>query len=106
MAGYGPAVLPVASARIAVAVAACRRDTLGPPCSPGARGSRIDVVYRATPDGGATWETGRRLTDATTRPYRTNDEPSLAATAGIERVAFDRYEPTFAHYAVWIRSAV
>lgn len=103
--GYGPAVLPVGSARIAVAVAACR-NTPGPVCNPNASSSRIDVVYRATPDGGATWETARRLTDAATPPYRTNDEPSLAVIAGLERVSFDRYEPTYADYSVWIRSAL
>ncbi len=103
--GYGPAVLPVGSARIAVAVAGCR-NTPGPVCNPNASSSRIDIVYRATPDGGATWETGRRLTDAATLPYRTNDEPSLAVIAGVERVSFARYERTYTDYSVWIRSAL
>ena len=62
-------------------------------------------MYVETPDGGATWETPRRLTDATRGTYRTNDEPSLAFTGTTRRVAFDRYQPTFSNYAVWMRSS-
>ena len=105
--GYGPAVLPLDPARIAVAVSACRRNTLAlHPCDPFAAGSRIDVLYVETPDGGATWEAPLRLTDATRGTYRTNDEPSLALTGTTRRVAFDRYQPSFSNYAVWLRSSI
>jgi hypothetical protein len=33
-----------------------------------------------------------------------NDEPSLAWTGGIRRVAYDRYQPSFTDYRVWFRS--
>jgi len=106
--GYGPAVLPLDPARIAVAVSACRHNTLAAlrPCDPFAAGSRIDVLYVETPDGGATWEAPARLTDATRGTYRTNDEPSLALTGTTRRVAFDRYQPSFSNYAVWLRSSI
>lgn len=104
--GYGPAVLPMDPGRIAVAVAGCRRNTVsGRPCDPFAVGSRIDVLYVETPDDGATWEAPKRLTDATRGTYRTNDEPSLARTGSTVRVAFDRYQPSFSDYAVWLRSS-
>jgi hypothetical protein len=105
--GYGPAVLPLDSVRIAVAVAACRRNPLATnPCEPFAPGARIDVLYRVSPDGGATWNPVTRLSHATTPPYRTNDEPSIAITGTTQRVAFDRYQPTFKHYDVAMRSSV
>ena len=104
--GYGPAVLPLDPGRIAVAVAGCRRNTVSArPCDPSAAGSRIDVLYVETPDDGVTWETPTRLTDATRGTYRTNDEPSLAITGTTRRVAFDRYQPSFSNYAVWLRSS-
>jgi hypothetical protein len=104
--GYGPAVLPLDPARIAVAVAGCRRNQFSPhPCDPFAKGSRIDVLYVETPDGGATWETPARLTNAARGQFRTNDEPSIALTGTRVRVAFDRYEPTFHTYGVWLRTS-
>ena len=104
--GYGPAVLPMDPGRIAVAVAGCRQNTVSTrPCDPFAVGSRIDVLYVETPDDGATWEAPMRLTDATRGTYRTNDEPSLARTGSTVRVAFDRYQPSFSDYAVWLRSS-
>ena len=104
--GYGPAVLPLDTTQIGVAVAGCRRNTIAiNPCYPFAPGARIDVLYRVTADGGATWSSTNRLTDASTAPYRTNDEPSLAITGTTHRVSFDRYEPTFRNYDVWLRSS-
>ena len=104
--GYGPAVLPLDPSRIAVAVAGCRRNLLtSRPCDPFATGARIDVLYVETPDGGTTWETPVRLTDAARGKFRTNDEPSLALTGTRRRVAFDRYQPSFDNYAVWLRSS-
>ena len=104
--GYGPAVLPLDPARIAVAVAGCRRNLFaGHPCDPFAKGSRIDVLYVETPDDGTTWETPVRLTDASSGQFRTNDEPSIALTGTRPRVAFDRYQPSFRSYAVWLRTA-
>ena len=89
-----------------MAVAGCRRNTLGnAPCAPLAPGSRIDVVYRTSPDDGATWDTPGRLTDAARKPYRINDEPSIALTGPTQRVSFDRYERTFRRYDVWLRSS-
>jgi hypothetical protein len=104
--GYGPAVVPFGTTKLAVAIAGCRRNTQGnAPCAPLAPGSRIDVLYRTSTDDGATWETPRRLTDAGRRPYRVNDEPSIALTGPTHRVAFDRYDRTFARYDVWLRSS-
>jgi hypothetical protein len=89
-----------------VATAGCRRNTRGnAPCAPLARGARIDVLYRISDDDGATWDTARRLTDASHKPYRINDEPSIALTGPTHRVSFDRYERTFRHYDVWLRSS-
>jgi hypothetical protein len=105
--GYGPAVLPLDPARIAVAVSGCRHNTLAlHPCDPFAAGARIDVLYVETPDGGATWEAPVRLTDSTRGTFRTNDEPSLALTGTTLRVAFDRYQPSFSNYAVWLDSSI
>jgi hypothetical protein len=104
--GYGPAVVPFGASNIAVATAGCRRNTRGnAPCAPLARGARIDVLYRISDDDGATWDTARRLTDASHKPYRINDEPSIALTGPTHRVSFDRYERTFRHYDVWLRSS-
>ena len=104
--GYGPAVVPYGTSRIALAVAGCRRNTKGnAPCAPLAPGSRIDVLYRVSPDDGASWNAPRRLTDASHKPYRINDEPSIALTGPTHRVSFDRYERTFRRYDVWLRSS-
>ena len=74
-------MLPLDPARIAVAVAGCRRNQLSAhPCDPFAKGSRIDVLYVETPDGGTTWESPVRLTNASSGQFRTNDEPSIALT--------------------------
>jgi hypothetical protein len=104
--GYGPAVLPFDTASVAVAVAACRHNPRRrDPCNAGAKGSRIDVVYRVSTDDGSTWQTARRLTDASDRPYRINDEPSIALTGQTHRVSYDRYERSFKRYDVWLRSS-
>ena len=100
-------MLPLNTAGIAVAVAGCRRDALAKhPCDPFAAGSRIDVLYVESPDGGTTWDAPTKLTDATRGRFRTNDEPSLALTGSTRRVAFDRYQPSFSNYAVWLRSSI
>ncbi len=104
--GYGPAVLPASATRLAVALAVCRRVSQGNPCDPSRSGARIDIVYTASADGGTTWETPQRLTNAATAPYRTNDEPSLAVTGARERLAFDRYQAGFSDYDVWLRSGI
>jgi len=99
--GYGPAVLPTGSDGLSVAFAACRRRfNVADPCNPTDPGTRIDVLWRESPDGGATWGSFRRLTDATTAPYRINDEPSIALTTGTRRIAFDSYETSFVAYVV------
>jgi hypothetical protein len=88
-----------------VAIAGCRRNQLSAhPCDPFSRGSRIDVLYVETPDGGTSWESPVRLTDASSGKFRTNDEPSIALTGPRRRVAFDRYQPSFHTYAVWLRT--
>ena len=46
-----------------------------------------------------------RLTDASSGKFRTNDEPSIALTGSRRRVAFDRYQPSFRTYAVWLRTS-
>jgi hypothetical protein len=99
--GYGPAVLPTGSNGLSVAFAACRRrPNVADPCNPTAPGTRIDVLSRESPDGGTTWGSVRRLTDAATAPYRINDEPSIALTTGTRRIAFDSYETSFVAYVV------
>jgi hypothetical protein len=104
--GYGPAVVPYGTDRIAVAVAGCRRNTTGKaPCAPLAKGARIDVLFRVSLDDGASWEAPQRLTNAASKPHRVHDEPSIALTGPTHRVAFDRYERRFRHYDVWLRSS-
>ena len=100
-AGYGPAVLPTGSDGLSVAFAACRRRfNVADPCNPTDARARIDVLSRESPDGGSTWGSFRRLTDAATAPYRINDEPSIAITSGTRRIAFDSYETSFVAYVV------
>ncbi|MGZ4150494.1 MAG: sialidase family protein [Actinomycetota bacterium] len=104
--GYGPAVLAVRGDGIVVTFAGCRRNAaLTDPCDPLASGARIDLLYTESTNGGATWSPLRRLTDASRAPYKVSDEPSLAWTGGIRRVAYDRYQSSFTDYRVWFRSA-
>jgi hypothetical protein len=56
-------------------------------------------------DDGATWDPLRRLTNASQKPYRVNDEPSIALTGPTHRVSYDRYERSFRRYDVWLRSS-
>jgi hypothetical protein len=103
--GYGPAVLPFGTSQVAVAIAGCRRNPRARPCRPLARGARIDILYRHSPDG-ASWDGAVRLTSAGSHPpYRVNDEPSLAVTGSTQRVSYDRYERSFSRYDVWMRSS-
>jgi hypothetical protein len=104
--GYGPAVLPFGTSQIAVAVAGCRQNPRAQPCRPLAHSARIDVLYRHSPDDGATWDGAVRLTSAGSHaPYRVNDEPSLAVTGSTQRVSYDRYQRSFSRYDVWMRSS-
>lgn len=103
-AGYGPAVLPSRSGSLVVAFAACRRRSLPDPCDPTDFDARIDVLFRRSPDGGATWASFLQLSDAGTAPFRINDEPSIALTSTAKRIAFDSYQPSFAAYQVRMRS--
>jgi hypothetical protein len=102
--GYGPAVLPSRSDSLVVAFAGCRRRNLADPCDPTDIDARIDVLFRRSPDGGATWSGLLQLTDASTAPYRINDEPSIALTSTAKRIAFDSYQPSFVDYQVRMRS--
>jgi hypothetical protein len=104
--GYGPAVVPFGATKVALAVAGCRRNPRAfDPCNPHASGARIDVLYRVSNDDGATWDPLRRLTNASQKPYRVNDEPSIALTGPTHRVSYDRYERSFRRYDVWLRSS-
>jgi hypothetical protein len=102
---YGPAVLPVANDDILVASAACRARSIPDPCDPADPRARIDVVYTESLDAGASWSPVQRVADGTAGPFHTNDEPSLALTAGTRRIAFVSYQTTFAKYRVRMRSS-
>jgi hypothetical protein len=103
---YGPAVLPLAADDLVVAFAGCRaRSGVSNPCDPSDPDARIDILATESSDGGASWSPIRRLADATVPPYRTNDEPSIAVTAGTRRIGFDSYEASFASYRVRMRSS-
>lgn len=102
--GYGPAPIPVAPSGVAVAVAGCRPNPKATnDCNPLAKGARIDVLYRTSDDGTA-WSPAQRLTEAGSAEVRVFDEPSVAITAGVHRVSYDRYGRTFVRYDVAIRS--
>jgi hypothetical protein len=101
--GYGPAVLPLPVGGIAVAVAACRPKDTGDPCDPLAQGTRIETLTSTSADGGATWGPVSRLTRAGA-PYLVSDEPSIALTGSVQRIAYVRYGRTFTEYDVWMRS--
>jgi hypothetical protein len=104
---YGPAVLPASLDELLVAFAGCRaRSGVPDPCDPSDPGARIDVLYSESADGGSSWTPIQRLADGTTAPFRTNDEPSIALTAGTRRVAFDSYGSTFVKYRVRMRSSL
>ena len=103
--GYGPAVVPFGTSRVAIAVAGCRRNSHAQPCRPLARGARIDTLYRLSADDGATWGNPVRLTNAARPSYRVNDEPSIALTGSVERVSYVRYQRTFTRYEVSMRSS-
>jgi hypothetical protein len=103
--GYGPAVLPSRSGGLVVAFAACRRRNLADPCDPSDIDARIDVLSRRSSDGGATWGSFLRLTEASKAPYRINDEPSIALTTTAKRISFDSYQPSFMAYVVRMRSS-
>jgi hypothetical protein len=102
--GYGAAVLPSGSSDLAIAFAGCRRRNLADPCDATNIDARIDVLVRRSPDDGATWSALLQLTDASTAPFRINDEPSIALTSAAKRIAFDSYQPSFAAYQVRMRS--
>ena len=97
-------MLPSRSGSLVVAFAACRRRNLADPCDPTDVDARIDVLFRRSPDGGATWASLLQLTDASTAPYRINDEPSIALTSTAKRIAFDSYQPSFSAYQIRMRS--
>ena len=66
--------------------------------------ARVDVVVTASSDDGGDWSPPVRLTNAAAAPFRTNDEPSLVLSGWVQRIAFDRYQSTFAAYRVGMRS--
>jgi hypothetical protein len=104
--GYGPAVLPVSPDGLLLAFAGCRAMSgVSDPCDASDPGARIDVVYTESLDGGTSWIPTKRLANATNPPFRTNDEPSIAFTAGARRIAFDSYESSFVSYRVRMRSS-
>ena len=103
--GYGPAIVPFGSSGLLAVFAACRASSgLTDPCDAANAAARIDIVAAESGDDGQGWSAPVRLTNATLAPYRVNDEPSLALTGAIRRVAFDRYQSTFAAYGVGMRS--
>jgi hypothetical protein len=76
---YGAAATPFGANGVAVAYAACRaRAGVGDPCRPNARTTRIDTLYRESPDGGAGWSTRRVLARAK-RSARVNEAVSVTA---------------------------
>jgi hypothetical protein len=102
--GYGPAAIPTPSGGVALAVAACRPNpNVRNDCRPLAKGAKIDVLYRSSPDS-VSWGRATRLTDASAKPIRIYDEPSIALTGTLQRVMYDRYERTFSRYDVAMRS--
>jgi len=104
--GYGPAVLPCGTSQLTVAIAGCRRNPRGQACRPLGRGARIDMLFAHSADDGTSWGNPVQLTNAGSHPpYRVNDEPSLAMTGSTQRVSYDRYERSFSHYDVWMRSS-
>ncbi len=61
-------------------------------------------MVAASSDDGGDWSPPVRLTNAAAAPFRINDEPSLVLSGGVQRIAFDRYQSTFAAYRVGMRS--
>ena len=103
--GYGPAIAPFGSSGLLAAFAACRGGSgLSDPCDTTSAAARVDVVVAASSDDGANWSPPVRLTNAATAPFRINDEPSLVLSGGVQRIAYDRYQSTFATYRVGMRS--
>lgn len=102
--GYGPAVLPSGPSSITVAIAACRARQIPEPCDGSDPRARIDILVTDSADAGFTWTTPDRITNASIGPYRTNAEPSLAQTGPRLRVAFDRYQASFADLRVMART--
>jgi hypothetical protein len=104
---YGPTVLPAGGSDLVVAFAGCRaRAGVPDPCDPSDPGARIDLLSTESADGGGSWTPVQRLADGTEAPYRTNDEPSIALTSGVRRIAFDSYGSTFERYRVRMRSSL
>ncbi len=102
--GYGPAVLPTGTAGLTVAFAACRSRPIPDRCDALDPGARINVVVADSADAGFTWSALDPITDATNRPYRTNDEPSLTRTGALLRVSFVRYQSDFSDFRVSART--
>ena len=63
------------------------------------------MLSRVSANDGATWGNALRLTNAARASYRVNDEPSIALTGSVERVSYVRYQRSFTHYDVWMRSS-
>jgi hypothetical protein len=103
-AGYGPAVLPTGANGLRLAVAGCRpRPSLHDPCKPLDPTARIDTLVTTSSDG-TSWSPLDRITNASKKPYRTNDEPSVVMTGFTLRVAYDAYQRMFSDYRVLLRS--
>jgi hypothetical protein len=102
--GYGPAIAPYGNSGLVAAYAGCRAVGGSDPCDTASASKRIDVLVTSSGDDGQDWSTPVRLTNATSGPYRINDEPSIALAGGIQRIAFDRYQVSFANYRVGMRS--
>ncbi|MEO8477133.1 MAG: hypothetical protein ABI572_08795 [Actinomycetota bacterium] len=104
----GASIAPFGADGLAAAYAACRsRPGVKDPClRPDAKGARIDVIYRESSDGGASWSSRRTIARAT-RTSRVNEAVSLQADgpSGLRWFTWLGRTNTWTSYRVLGRSA-